>query len=65
MRIRSKITGRIAIVSDEYGKDLIDGRGWEPVDKPKPTGSWQKKKAPAKSAPKTKPAPAQEPTNEE
>ncbi|AEJ95021.1 head-tail connector protein [Mycobacterium phage Jeffabunny] len=65
MRIRSKITGRIAVVSDEYGEHLLDGRGWEAVEKPKPTGTWQKKKPAKKAAPKTIPAPAEEPTNEE
>ncbi|ATN92146.1 hypothetical protein SEA_TIPSYTHETREX_16 [Mycobacterium phage TipsytheTRex] len=53
MRIQSTVTGGFADVSDEYAQRLIKG------------GSWRlppKRRAPK---PKTKPAPEEEPKNEE
>ncbi|QCG76872.1 hypothetical protein SEA_XIANYUE_17 [Mycobacterium phage XianYue] len=61
MRIRSTINGGFADVDPDYAEQLIASGLFEAVAEPKPA-----RKAPAKkAAPRTKPAPAQEPKNEE
>ncbi|AMO43986.1 head-tail connector protein [Mycobacterium phage Bactobuster] len=60
MRIKSTTNGGFAEVDDEYGQRLIDAGGWEvaeALDAPKP--------ARKPRAPKSKPAPKQEPKSEE
>ncbi|ALF00884.1 head-tail connector protein [Mycobacterium phage Serenity] len=61
MRIQSTANGGFADVDSEYAEQLIASGLFKAVEAPKPA-----RKAPAKkTAPKTKPAPAEEPKNEE
>lgn len=55
MQIRSILNGGLAEVSDEFAAELIAAGGWEAAEKP------ERKR----QAPKPKPAPVEEPENEE
>ncbi|QGJ87746.1 hypothetical protein SEA_LEOGANIA_19 [Mycobacterium phage Leogania] len=61
MRIRSTVNGGFADVDPDYAEQLIASGLFAAVEPPKPA-----RKAPArKAAPKTQPAPKQEPKTEE
>ena len=55
MQIRSIQNGGLAEVSDEFGAELIEAGGWEAADKP----------VRKTRTPRPKPAPVEEPENEE